>query len=166
MQKPMKLAVGAIGGAVVAAGVVVITASAAGVNLVGAHPPAPAASPSPAATPPASARKTPNPAARAVTQATLQAEAQALGLQPADLTKDLRQGMTLHQVADRQGVSRADFQTKFDADLKTILDQDVQQGTLTDKQEQAALKRLGGVPNWDTAPGRRPSPSPSASASP
>jgi hypothetical protein len=167
MQKLVKLVIGALGGLVVAMGVVVITASAAGVNLAGLHA-SPSPSPVPASTPspPARARATPNPAARAVAQAVLQAEAQALGVQPRDLTKDLRQGMSLHQVAEQKGVSQADFQARFQKDLMATLDQDVQQGTLTQQQEQQALKRLGKRgPNWDAVRAQAsPSPSPSPTA--
>ena len=169
MQKPLKLAIGAAGGLVVAAGVVVITASAAGLTLVGLHSPTAATpTPSPTATgAPAQARAGANPATRAVSQAVSQAEAQALGLKPRDLSTDLRQGMTLHQVADKQGVSQADFQARFQQDLKTVLDQDVQGGHLTAQQEQQALKRFGGpIRNWDTVRGQRPGASPSASPSP
>jgi hypothetical protein len=167
MQKPLKLAVGALGGLVVAVGVVVITASAAGVNLTALHSssqPGPAA-PTPASSAsPATGRATPNPATRAVNQAVLQAEAQALGVQPKELQKDFRQGLTLHQVADQKGVSQADFQSRFQAGVKTILDQDVQQGRLTAQQEQQALTRLGRRgPAWDAVPGKRPQASPSPS---
>ena len=63
MQKPLKLAIGAAGGLVVAAGVVVITASAAGLTLVGLHSPTAATpTPSPTATgAPAQARAGANP---------------------------------------------------------------------------------------------------------
>jgi hypothetical protein len=170
MQKPLKLAVGALGGLVVAVGVVVITASAAGVNLTALHSSSAPATPAPASASkpsPATARATPNPAARAVNQAVVQAEAQALGVQPKELQKDLHQGLTLHQVADQKGVSQADFQSRFEADLKTILDQDVKQGTLTAQQEQQALTRLGRRgPAWDAVPGKRAQASPSPSASP
>src|SRR5947207_15350237 len=107
MQKWMKLAVGVLGGLVVAAGVVVITASAAGVNLAGLHSSGATStattSPSPSPTPSARASGAANPAARAVNQAALQAEAQTLGLQPRQPKMDLPQGMTPHQGADRHG---------------------------------------------------------------
>jgi len=168
MQRPVKLAIGALGGLVVATGVVIITASAAGVSLAALRS---SAAPSPGATPAATssprAPATPNPAARLVNQAVLQAEAQSLGVQPRDLMKDLRQGMSLHQVADRQGVSQADFQARFQKNVAALLDQDVQQGSLTQQQEQQALKRLSTRgPSWDAVPGRRAQPSPSPSPTP
>lgn len=162
MQKPIKLAVGAVGGVVVAAGVVIITASATGLHLAGSSQPAPVTAASPAPAPSMSPQRTPNPAARAVNQAAAMAEAQVLGIQPKELAGDLRQGTTVHMLADQKGISQADFQARFDAALKTLLDQDVQQGTLTTQQEQQALKRLGTrIPNWDQAPAqKRPTPTP------
>jgi membrane-bound lytic murein transglycosylase B len=166
MQKPIKLALGAAGGLVVAVGVVVITASAAGIHLTGAAAaPSPSPTPSPSATARAGAQA--NPAARLVNQGALQAEAQVLGLQPKELTKDVRQGTTVHQLATQKGIAQADFQGRFTTALKAILDQDVQQGQLTSQQEQQALKRLANrIPNWDQVPQRaaQPSPSPSPTA--
>lgn len=166
MRLRWKLAIGAAGGLVVAAGLVAITASAVGLSrtatLQSAATSSPTASPAPSATPRAG-----NPAGRAVNMAVLAAEAQVLGLTTRQLTLDMRQGLTVHQLADRQGISQADFQARFQTDLKAIMDQSVQQGQLTAQQEQQALTRLSrGVPNWDQPPARpgaqaSPSPSPS-----
>lgn len=162
MQRPIKLAVGALGATVVAVGVVAITASAAGVHLGGAAP-APAAtangpSPAPSASP---NRAAANPAARTMNQAAAQAEAQVLGIQPQELARDLRQGTTVHQLADRKGIAQTDFQARFTKALTALLDQDVQAGKLTAAQEQQYLERLGtAIPNWDQAPGARPTATP------
>jgi hypothetical protein len=161
MRQPIKLAVGALGGVVVAIGVVVITASAVGFNLSDALQPAPSPAtqavtvPSPSPSP---GRAQVNPAARAVTLAVLQAEAQALGVRQRDLTLSLRQGTTPHQLATQRGISPASFQALYRRALTAILDQDVQQGSLTAQQEQLALSRLGSQlpPNWDqVAAGRQ-----------
>jgi hypothetical protein len=167
LPAPLKLAVGTLGGALVAIGVVVITASAMGFDLTAAHPASPAATavtaaPTPSPVPSAGAGPA-SPAARAVAQATVQAEAQALGVTPRALSAALRQGSTLHQVATRRGVSQAVFQAAFAKDLSALLDQDVKQGTLTGTQEQAALRRLGtGLPpNWDRPVARPSTPTPS-----
>ena len=160
MQKPIKLALGAAGGAVVAVGVVVITASAAGVHLGGGSPAATVASPSPAPTA-SPAQGAANPAARTLNQVAAEAEAQVLGIQPQELAKDLRKGTTVHQLADQRGIAQPDFQARFTRPLTALLDQDVQQGKLTAAQEQRYLKRLGAtIPNWDQAPGQRPTPTP------
>jgi hypothetical protein len=160
LPAPQKLAVGTLGGAVVAIGVVVITASAMGFDLTAAHPASPAAravtaTPTPSPVPPAGAGQV-SPAVRAVAQATAQAEAQALGVTPRALSAALRQGSTLHQVAARRGVSPAVFQAGFVRDLTALLDQDV-------TQEQATLRRLGAglPPSWDRAAAPSPAPAPS-----
>jgi hypothetical protein len=166
MQNPLKLAIGAAGGLVVAVGVVAVTAAAAGVNLTSALHSSPSPTPvivsSPS--PPPGRAQAANPAARLVNQAVIQAEAQVLGLKPADLTRNMRQGMTVHQLATQKGIGQADFEARFTTAVSAILDQDVQQGQLTSQQEQQALKHLSNrVPNWDAAPGRaqaQPSPSP------
>jgi hypothetical protein len=162
MQKPIKLAVGAVGGLVVATGIVVITASATGFHLTGSSQPAPVTAASPAPAPSASPqRPAANPAARTMNQAVAQAEAQVLGIQPKELTAALRKGTTVHQLADQTGIAQADFQARFTPALTTLLDQDVQQGTLTTQQEQQFLKRLGTrIPNWDQAPAQKAQPTP------
>jgi hypothetical protein len=164
MPRPLKLVVGTLGGLVVAFGVVVITASAAGFNLSDAlHP---SASPSPAvalAPVPSPGRgQVANVAVRALNQAVVQAEAEVLGLRPAQLDTALRQGTTVHQLASQRGLTQAVFNLRFQSTVTTILDQDVQQGVLTQQQEQAALGRLaGGPPNWDAAVAARVRPTPS-----
>jgi len=87
-----------------------------------------------------------------------------LGITTRQLTMDMRQGLTVHQLADKQGINQADFQVSFQTDLKALLDKSVQQGQLTAQQEQQALARLSGaVPNWDQPARPRAQASPSAS---
>lgn len=167
MQNPLKLAIGAAGGLVVAVGVVAITAAAAGVDLTNSLHTSPSptpptvSSPSP---PPRRVQAAANPAARLVNQAVIQAEAQVLGLKPVDLARSMRQGMTVHQLAAQRGIGQADFDARFATAVSAILDQYVQQGQLTSQQKQQALQRLDThVPNWDAVPARLqapPSPSP------
>lgn len=167
MQNPLKVAIGAAGGLVVAVGVVAITAAAAGVDLTNSFHTTPSptpltvSSPSP---PPGRTSAAANPAARLVNQAVIQAEAQVLGLTPADLVRSTRQGVTVHQLATQRGIGQADFDARFATAVSAILDQDVQEGQLTPQQKQQALQRLGRrVPNWDTVPARlgaQPAPSP------
>jgi hypothetical protein len=172
LPAPLKMAVGGLGGVVVAIGVVVITASALGVDLTGAAHPAPGAVTAVTAAPTASPRPgagQANPAARALNQAVVEAEAQVLGMQPRDLSASLRQGTTVHQLAMQRRLGPADFQAAFQRDLRALLDRDVQQGTLTAAQEQAALRRLDSrlPPNWDLVQGARAgaTPTPAAPAS-
>ena len=156
MNSRVKLAAAAAGALLVAGAVVVVTAAATNVYRSNAstHPatqPATAASPGTQAAPGGKQAQA-NPAQKAVRQAMLQAEAQALGLKPKELTADLKQGTTVHQLADQRGLSQAAFQAEFGKDLTAIMDQDVQKGALTSQQEQQALKRVGStVPNWDQA---------------
>jgi hypothetical protein len=156
MRNPLKIVIAALGGLVVAIGVVVITLSAVGIHLndlaSASHTaPTPAPSPIPSARP-----VQPRPAARAVAQAVLQAEAQILGMQPRQLTEQLRQGTTVSQLAAQKGIDQASFQAQLVQDVKPILDQDVQSGELTAAQEQQALRRLSTqIPRWSqTAPQR------------
>jgi membrane-bound lytic murein transglycosylase B len=157
-----KVALGTAGAFAVVGGTVGLTAA---VTSNGLNPPptqaaAPTAapySPAPASTPPS----TPNPAARAVAVAVLEAEAQVLGLQPKELRADFRAGTTVQALAAQRSITEAQFQTQLTADVKPLLDQDVQQGTITSTQEQSVLRRLGRViPNWAHVGAARQQPSP------
>jgi hypothetical protein len=95
-----------------------------------------------------------------VAAAVLQAEAQVLGIQPTELRADFKAGTTVQTLAAQKNISQAQFQAQLAADLKPILDQDVQQATITSTQEQLVLRRVGRViPNWNHV-GRQPAPSP------
>src|SRR3981081_2866887 len=94
--------------ALAASGVTVVAALALVPHLVSASA-APASSASPSASP---AHKA-NPARHAIHRAVVQAEAQALGMTPRDFKASLKQGETVHQLADQKGIRQATFQTAF-----------------------------------------------------
>jgi len=151
MRNPIKVAIAALGGLVVAVGLVVITLSAVGIHLGGSTPTgaeavlAPSGSPSP----PAAPRRT---AVRTVAQAVLQAEAQVLDMSPQQLAEQLRQGTSVSQLAGQRGIDQASFQTRLVQDVTPILDRDVQSGELTAAQERQALRRLSTqIPRWSQA---------------
>jgi len=117
-------------------------------------------SPTPVPAPSAAARNTATQAAR---RAALNAEAKVLGITLKQLNADFKGGQTVQQLATARGLSQSQFQTQYQADLKTELDQAVTAGTVTQAQEQPALTRLTKtIPNWDKVAQPRPSPSPSA----
>ncbi len=68
--------------------------------------------------------------------------AQQLHLSVAQLQSDLKSGQTLTQIATAQNISTTQLQTIVTSVVKPYLDQAVASGTLTQKQEDAALKRL------------------------
>ena len=158
-----KIVGGASGAFAVFGGTVALTAAVTGSQNTALPPVMPAATPSASAPPTSSPVPSPNPAARAMAVAVLEAEAQVLGVQPADLRADFRAGTTVQALAARKSLDEAQFQTQLVADVRPLLDQDVQRGTITSTQEQNVLRRLGEVvPNWDRvgAAHRQPSPSP------
>ena len=146
-----RVAVGAAGALGVVGGTIALTAFVTGSNLD--QPPAELAAPTTTPSPPAPTPRpsgTPNPALRVVAAAVLEAEAQVLGIQPRELRSDFKAGTTLQSLAAQKNISEAQFKAQLAADLKPILDQDVQQGTITSAQEQAVLRRVAAVvPNWD-----------------
>ena len=158
-----KVAVGAAGAFAVVGGTVGLTAAVVGTSVHGssAAPSATPYTPAPATGSPSRA-PSPNPAARVVAVAVLDAEAQVLGIQPAQLKADFRTGTTVQTLAAQKNITEAQFQAQLGADLKPTLDQDVQQGSITSAQEQLALRRVGRViPNWDhVGAARQPTQSP------
>ena len=160
-----KVAVGAAGAFAVVGGTVGLTAAVVGtsVNGTSAAPSATPYTPAPATSTP-SPTPSPNPAARAVALAVLDAEAQVLGIQPAQLRADFRAGTTVQTLAARNGIAETQFEAQLTADLKPILDLDVQQGSITSAQEQLVLRRVGRViPNWDHVGAARQQPTQSPS---
>jgi len=157
-----KLGVGAVAALALAGGGAAVGARLAGSTSTVSAPAPIVASPATQASPAPTA--TANQAGRAVSRAMLDAEAQVLGLQPAQLTADLRKGIPVEQLAAGKGLDQAQFQAQFLQALKPLLDQDVTAGTLTSTEEQKALRRLTtAVPNWSQArPARAASPSPPA----
>lgn len=95
--------------------------------------------------------------------------AKALGISDAELQQDLRGGKSVKDIAASKGMDEAAFRSKLTSVTKTDLDQQVKDGKITQKQEDAALQRIqsGPLPLWDRPtprlPGRpkaAPSPSP------
>ena len=160
MRPATKAIAAGAGAAVIVAAVAAITALAAAPHLLPAAAATPVASSTPDSSPSPSPSPTTSPATtsaqRAVRLAAAQAEATVLGITTAQLASDLRQGTTVQQLAAQKGISQAGFQSSFVQDLTPLLDQDVQRGTITSRQEQQALRRLGAqVPNWSKAPTRQ-----------
>ena len=160
-----KVSVGAIGGLALLG-----TGLAAGAHLGSASAQAPSstavvASPEPSQSPAAAAK---NGAAQAERRAALAAEAQVLGITTKQLNADFKSGTTVQQLATAKGLSQAQFQAQFQADLKTLLDKEVASGNVTQAQEQQALTGLGrAVPNWSqVAQGAKKAPSPSPTPTP
>jgi hypothetical protein len=87
----------------------------------------------------------------------LAAAARALGVTPSELSADLKQGMTLHQVADQKGVTEAQFRASLYEQAKPELDKAVADGKMTQAKEDKALDRIktGPLPLWDKAPHKR-----------
>jgi uncharacterized protein (DUF433 family) len=84
----------------------------------------------------------------------LGAAAKALKLSEAQLFNRLRNGQTLQQIADAQGVSLADVRAAARAKAKQELDQEVSAGHLTQAQADALLQRI--VDGIDHFPADRP----------
>jgi hypothetical protein len=102
-----------------------------------------------------------NAAAQVARRAAVAAEVQVLGVTAKELNADVKAGKTVQQLATAKGLTQAQFQTQYDAALQTQLDQAVTAGTLTQAQEQQAMKRLTtAIPNWSQVPQAKKSPSP------
>jgi membrane-bound lytic murein transglycosylase B len=161
-----RLAAGAASAVAMVGGTVALTSAVTGNSLgaatahltsISPSPPSPSPSPSASGQAPAA-----SPAARAVAAAVLEAETQVLGVQPQQLRSELRSGTTLQALAGQRGLDESQFASQLAADVRPLLDWDVQQGTITASQEQAVLARLARtVPNWDRTPAAiSPSPTP------
>lgn len=109
-----------------------------------------------------------HPKAHSELPAVLEAAAKSLHLTTAQLKADLTSGQTLHQIADSEGISEAQFRAALITNLTPALDQAVSQGKLTRSQETEILQRLqsGPIPFWDASmkrhriPSTTPSPTP------
>ena len=97
----------------------------------------------------------------------LNAAAKALGISVDELKQDLRNGHSLHQIADSKNISESQFRSSLINTLTPVLDKAVKDGKLTKQQEQAILQRLkdGKLPLWDRPAAKKPAPSASASGS-
>src|SRR4051795_7323626 len=72
----------------------------------------------------------------------LRAAAQYLGIQRAELAKDVRSGQTLAQIAGAHGKSVSGLEAAMVAAVKTKLDTAVTTGRLTSAREQQVLARV------------------------
>ena len=90
------------------------------------------------------------------TQQVLAAAASALDVTPTQLRTDLKNGMSLSQIAAAHNppLTEEQFRAKLIASLKAMLDELVARGSLTSQQEQQILQRLqtGSIPFWADAP--------------
>ena len=139
------------------AAVAVKTLSAAGVaallsaGAVGAL----AASPSPNPTPTAAGTQQPSADRhadrRAIRRAVFESEADVLGIKPEQLSKDLKSGQKVSDLAKDKGMSKEQFETKLAANLKPRLETLVDHKTITQAQADKVLDRIskGYVPFWD-----------------
>jgi hypothetical protein len=152
----------------VAAVAVAITAAAAGALPPG-HAAGQAATSAPSPTPspgPGGGRSARN---RTVRTLVLAAEAQVLGMKPAELASDLRSGMAVGQLAAQKGLSEAAFRAALAQAAQPLLDQAVARNAITEDEERAALRQIdsGRVPGWTLAPpARTPRSGPSPSVAP
>jgi cell division septum initiation protein DivIVA len=162
-----KVSVGAIGGLVLLGGGIAAGAHLGNGGVQASSSSAVVATPSPIPSASARARNT---SAQVVRKAALAAEAQVLGVTTKQLNADFKSGTTVQQLATAKGLSQAQFQTQFQAALQSQLDQAVSAGTVTQAQEQQAVKRLtAAIPNWSQVGGaarKTPSPSPTPTPTP
>lgn len=90
----------------------------------------------------------------------VRATAKALGISTDELTVDLKQkGLSVHQIADSKGVTQDQFNAGYAAAIKAEYDSAVQQGKLTQKQEDQLLTK----PQADPIPWDKPAPRPKVS---
>lgn len=107
----------------------------------------------------------PSPGLAAFRPALLSAAASALGISDQTLKADLKQGMSLSQIAVTQNVTEAQFRDRLIAKLKPVLDAAVINKQLTPAREQAIIKRLqtGTIPLWNR-PAHKPAATPITAA--
>src|SRR2546425_3090509 len=114
-----------------------------------------AASPSPNPTPTAAGTQQPSADRhadrRAIRRAVFESEADVLGIQPEQLSKDLKAGQKVSDLAKDKGMSKEQFETKLVANLKPRLEVLVDHKTITQAQADKVLDRIskGYVPFWD-----------------
>jgi membrane-bound lytic murein transglycosylase B len=159
----------------VAVGIVVLAIAVlvviAGVAEFAAAPRLLAAHPSPSPSPSSQANSCPaniskgSAAKRLAASAAVAAEAQVLGISPQQLRAGLKQGHTVSALAAQKGLSQQAFSNSFTQAVTPLLNADVTQGAITQKQEQAALKHWAKTPpHWSaTTKKSKPTPSPKPS---
>ena len=99
------------------------------------------------------------------------AEADVLGITPKQLRADLLAGISVHDLAQRQGMNREQFVDKLVPALQARLAKLVAAGKITQAQADALVTRVqhGWVPFWELPRGwhpRTPAGTPSTTASP
>lgn len=152
--------------------VIAVLVVMAGVAELVAAPRLLAAHPTPSATPtatPAAGAKTKEKATRIAPRtlagAATAADAQVLGITRQQLGTDLKQGQTVSALAAQKNLSQQAFSSAFTQAVTPLLNADVTQGLITQKQEQAALKLWAKTPPHWKAPTKKKQPSPSPSPS-
>ncbi len=88
---------------------------------------------------------------RAVRLAVLESEADALGIKPEDLRKDLKAGQKVSDLAKDKGMTEAQFAAKLVANLKPRLETLVDHKQITQAQADRVLDRIakGHIPWWN-----------------
>ncbi len=88
---------------------------------------------------------------RQVARAVFEAEADVLGIKPADLRQDLKNGQTVQQLVQAKGMNEQQFGQAVAKQAKPRLDRLVDNHQITAAQEQKVLDRLdsGRVPFWN-----------------
>jgi ribosome-binding factor A len=86
-----------------------------------------------------------------VRRAVIESEADILGITPATLVKDLKDGQKVADLAKDKGMSKEQFATRLAANLKPRLEILVDQKVITQAQADKVLDRIakGHVPFWD-----------------
>ena len=138
------------------AAIAVKTIGAAGVAALLSAGVVSAASPSPSPTTPA-ATKTTHPSndrhadRRAERRAVIEAEADILGIKPAQLVKDLRAGQKVSDLARDKGMTKEQFAARLAVNLKPRLEVLVDAKVITQAQADKLLDRIAHdyVPFWD-----------------
>jgi hypothetical protein len=88
---------------------------------------------------------------RAIRRATIEAEADVLGIKPETLVKDLKSGQKVSDLAKDKGMTKEQFETKLTASLKPRLETLVDHKVITQPQADRVLDRIskGYIPFWD-----------------
>lgn len=135
----------AIGGG--AAGLLSLAAlGASGVPAFAATTPGVAASPAPSQ----HAKHDPRQDRRQIARVVFEAEADVLGIKPAELRADLKAGKSVSELAAAKGITKEQFADRLATAAKPGLDKLVDSKAITAEQEQKTLKRIrdGHIPFW------------------
>jgi len=88
---------------------------------------------------------------KVIRKAVFEAEADAVGMKPADLRKGLRDGKSVEQIAAAKDLSKEQVAARMVATLRPVLDGLVDSHQITRKQADRVLDRVGkgAIPYWD-----------------